>query len=521
MRMDASLQARQEMRMRLAPQIIQSIEILQLPLLELRERIEQELLENPVLEQESATLEDEEEQAQAEPEGQEESPVEPPQEGQPAEAKAEEAAAQPPEAADEVDDYDAEPVDEVTVEESGTAEQFERCDELEDYYAEFEDVGYTRRYSSEEPDEKREAFENSPAPEPTLEEHLGRQLAEQELDETVRRVCENIIANLDERGYLAYPLEEIVASMDMAVSPEQAEEALRVVQSFEPPGVGARSLEECLLLQLDPREPDYEFLRTLIREHFQDILQNRLPKVAQAMGCSLDELKAAVEKIGKLNPKPGSLFSSERPPYVVPDLRVEEVDGEFVVMLEDSWLPPLRISPFYQRKLRSGDLDPKGREYLRRKLQSAHGLISAIEQRRSTLYNVATEIVKAQREFFEKGSLYLKPLKMQEIADRAGVHVSTVSRAISDKYVQTPQGLFSLKHFFTGGLQKDDGEVESWEVVRQKLTDIVEHEDKRNPLSDQEIADRLKAQGIEIARRTVSKYRKSLGIPSSRLRKRY
>jgi len=332
-------------------------------------------------EQESATLEDEEEQAQAEPEGQEESPVEPPQEGQPAEAKAEEAAAQPPEAADEVDDYDAEPVDEVTVEESGTAEQFERCDELEDYYAEFEDVGYTRRYSSEEPDEKREAFENSPAPEPTLEEHLGRQLAEQELDETVRRVCENIIANLDERGYLAYPLEEIVASMDMAVSPEQAEEALRVVQSFEPPGVGARSLEECLLLQLDPREPDYEFLRTLIREHFQDILQNRLPKVAQAMGCSLDELKAAVEKIGKLNPKPGSLFSSERPPYVVPDLRVEEVDGEFVVMLEDSWLPPLRISPFYQRKLRSGDLDPKGREYLRRKLQSAHGLISAIEHR--------------------------------------------------------------------------------------------------------------------------------------------
>jgi len=496
MRMEASLQARQEMRMRLAPQIIQSIEILQLPLLELRRRIDQELLENPLLEQAEPEEEQEQQEEQAEP-------------------------AETPEAESPVETPREETVDDVTVDETREEEQFERLDELTDYYGEFEGETSYRRYSSEEADAKLEAFENSPAPDPTLQEHLSSQLALQELDPPVRRACENIIANLDSRGYLAYPLEEIVASMDISVTEEQAQQALQVVQSFEPPGVAARSLEECLILQLDEREPDYQFLRTLISEHFEDILQNRYPKVAQALGCSMRELKAAVEKVGKLNPIPGALFETPAAPHVIPDLRVEEVDGEYVIMLEDSWLPTLRISAYYARRLQNKNLEPKVRDYLRSKLQSAHGLISAIEQRRSTLYNVASEIVKAQRDFFEKGSMHLKPLKMQQVADRAGVHVSTVSRAISDKYVQTPHGMYSLKHFFTGGLEKEDGEVESWEVVRQKLLNIVEHEDKSHPLSDQEIADKLKEQGIDIARRTVSKYRKSLRIPSSRLRREY
>jgi len=192
-----------------------------------------------------------------------------------------------------------------------------------------------------------------------------------------------------------------------------------------------------------------------------------------------------------------------------------------VVMLENTWLPSLRICAYYARRLKRKDLDAKTREYLRKKLQSAQGLISAIEQRRTTLQSVATDIVNAQRGFFDRGEMHLKPLKMQEVADRVGVHVSTVSRAISDKYAETPHGIYSLKHFFTGGVQKDDGEMESWEVVRQKLEDIIANEDKSNPLSDQDIADELGKRGIDIARRTVSKYRKTLNIPSSRLRKEY
>jgi RNA polymerase sigma-54 factor len=309
--------------------------------------------------------------------------------------------------------------------------------------------------------------------------------------------------------------------MDTQVTLPQAEEALRVVQSLEPPGVGARTLQECLLLQLDKRQADYEFLRKLITEHFDDVLRNRYPQVAKAMECSIDELKEAVEKIGKLNPIPGTLFPESAPPHVIPDLRVDDVDGEFVVTLEDSWLPSLRICAYYAERLQRKDLDQKTREYLQKKLQSAQGLIAAIEQRRSTVYNVATEIMKVQKSFIEKGDMYLAPLKMQDVADKVGVHVSTVSRAISEKYVQTPQGIYSLKHFFTGGVAKQDGEVESWEVVRQKLQQIIDTEDKSNPLNDEDIAAELKKQGIDIARRTVTKYRKGLKIPSSRMRKQY
>jgi RNA polymerase sigma-54 factor len=490
MRMEASLRAQQEMRMRLAPQIIQSIEILQLPLFELRQRIDQELLENPVLEQ---ALSEEEAESKEESEL-EASTVEAPSE---------------------------ESVDDVTVDEEHDEEQFERLEDLTDYYSEFNETGPSRRYSSGERDPKQEAFENSPAPDPTLQEHLEVQLGYEDIDAPTREACRNIIANLDDRGYLAYPLAEITASMDSEISEEQAQEALRIVQSFEPPGVGARDMEECLLLQLDAREPDYEFLRRLIHGHFDDILQNRYPKVAQAMGCSVEELKVAVEKITRLNPIPGALFGHSAAPHVLPDVRVEEVDGEWTVILEDSWLPSLGISSYYARRLSRKDVDPKVRDYLREKFHGARGLISAIEQRRSTLYRVASDIVERQREFFEQGGMHLKPLKMQEVADRVGVHVSTVSRAISDKYAQTPHGIYSLKHFFTGGVQKEDGDMESWEVVRQKLLDIVENEDKKNPLSDEAIAEKLQQQGIDIARRTVSKYRKNLDVPSSRLRKEY
>ena len=503
MRLEASLHMRHEMRMRLAPQIIQSIEILQLPLIELRARIDEELLENALLEQADAPERTEAEDAEdASEDRAEEQP-----------RTAEEAPAEP---------VAEEAVPEVTADSSANKdEQMQRLDDLTRYYDDFGEGGYRPTRPSGERDAKMEAFENSPGPDITLAEHLTRQLAYIEIDAETRPICENIIANLDGRGYLVGTLEEIIAPMGKQVGVAQAENALAVVQGLEPPGVAARSLEECLVLQLDPREKGYVFLSNLITGHFDDIIHNRYPKVAHAMGCAVHELTAAVEKIGALNPNPGSLFEVKAVPHVMPDLGIEEVDGEYTVILNNTWLPPLRISAYYARRLQETDLDPKTREYMQKKLQSAQGLIAAIEQRRTTVFRVATEIVKAQKDFFDKGGMHLKPLKMQDVADKVGVHVSTVSRAISDKYAQTPRGIFSLKYFFTGGLTKQDGEEESWEVVRQKLLNIVAHEDKTNPMSDEHLAGELTRQGIEIARRTVSKYRKTLGIPSSRQRKQY
>ncbi|NLW50036.1 MAG: RNA polymerase factor sigma-54 [Candidatus Brocadiaceae bacterium] len=490
MRLEASLQARQEMRLKLAPQIIQSIEILQLPLLELRERIDQELLENPLLE--VAGPED-----AADGEAPEDGPVEDLEVVEPLQ---EEPETEPEPLEDE--DYDA--VEEIIRQAEGEATE----------------LG-VRGSPADDEDGKRAAIENSPAPEITLADHLQSQITYLDLAPEVLAACENIIANLDWRGYLEYPLEEIVESMDEPVDIELARQALRVVQGLEPPGVGARTLEECLLLQLDEHAPDYPLLRQLISEHFQDILKNRYPGIVRALGCTMEELKHAIDQIGALNPMPGALFGEQTAPHVVPDLRVELVDGEYRVMLEDADLPPLRIAAYYARRLQREDLDARTQAYLKDKLQGARWLIDAIQQRRSTIYNIASAIVEEQKAFFDKGPMALKPLRMQEIADRVGVHVSTVSRALAGKHVQTPRGVFSLKHFFTGGVEKNDGEVESWEVVRQKLLQIIENEDKTNPLSDDQVAAQLAAQGIEIARRTVSKYRKVLGIPSSRRRKEY
>ncbi|MCD6415949.1 MAG: RNA polymerase factor sigma-54 [Planctomycetes bacterium] len=483
MRLQASLQLRQEMRLKLAPQIIQSIEILQLPLMELQERIGEELLENPMLEVGSS------EEDQSPPEG------EAGEDNQAAEP-AQEDAQSPLEA----EDYDA----------------------LEALIqpAEYDTYGTQTRFG-EGKDAKLSALENSPAPDISLEEHLKRQLAYLGLESPIQDICENIVANLDWRGYLEYSLEEIVDSMEMDVTPEQSQEALRIVQGLEPLGVGARDMKESLLLQLNPEDGDYGILKSIIEEHFEDIVRNQYPKVSKALGCTIMELKACVEKLARLNPIPGALFEERPAPHVIPDLRVELVEGKFRVVLEDSNLPSLSICSYYARRLRRDDLDPRTRQYLKEKLQGARWLIDAIQQRRSTIYDIASAIVEVQHDFLQSGQMHLRPLKMQEIADKVGVHVSTVSRAISGKYVQTPQGIYSLKHFFTGGFRKENGETESWEVVRRKLQDAVENEDKSNPLSDQQLAEALAGEGVAIARRTVSKYRKMLNIPSSRNRRQY
>lgn len=465
MKLEASLQPQLQQKLKLAPQIIQSIEILQLPLLALVEHVQMELEENPVLEE------------------------------------------LPP------------------VEKSAAEETREEDKGLIDILPEtWHD--YTRPRSKalrqEESDLKQQALENTASKPISFHEYLLGQLSLMEIPEELREACELIISCIDDKGYLTCPLEEAIQGATRSVNVEEAQMALMLVQSLEPPGVGARTLEECLILQLDPRLEDYDLLKELITHHLKDIEMKRYPQLAKGMNKDIETIKRAVDFIRTLNPRPGSLFSTEPIAYVVPDVRVEYVDGRYEVILnENSALPRLTISPIYREHFHQKGLDAQTRQFLQKKIESARWLIDAIEQRRSTLYKVTTKLVELQKDFLEEGITGLKPLRMQEVADQLGIHVSTVSRAISGKHIQTPRGVFEMKFFFTGGFESTQGPTASWAAMRQKLAEIVAKEDKSNPLSDEEIAAILRSQGINIARRTVTKYRKSIKIPSSRRRRQY
>jgi RNA polymerase sigma-54 factor len=317
-------------------------------------------------------------------------------------------------------------------------------------------------------------------------------------------------------------LEDVARSFGNGVTVEQVSEALQLIQGLDPPGVGARDPRECLLLQITPDTPHGDVVRAIVSNHLEDVSQNRLPVIQRKTGYSIEQIKQAIETLKTLNPKPGGNFNSETIPYVVPDLIVEQNDeGEYRVRLQDDYVPHLHISRMYQRLLRDRAADPKTREFIQRKIQAARWLIDAIEQRRDTILRVAQAIIDHQKEFLDKGPEYIHPLKMQEIADRVSRHVTTVSRAVDDKWIQTTRGIFTLKRFFGGGTKTDKGEDVAWEIVQQKLHEVIEHEDKSNPLSDDEIVKKLGEQGFHIARRTVTKYRKKMGIPSSRQRKQF
>jgi RNA polymerase sigma-54 factor len=299
-----------------------------------------------------------------------------------------------------------------------------------------------------------------------------------------------------------------------------AEEALRVVQRLDPPGVGARTLKECLTLQLIPGMPFYDELKKLIENHLEDLENNRLPQISKKTGMSIEKIQEVWHELRKLKPKPGADFTATTAPSVTPDVFVERNDeGKYQVRLEDGQLPSLYISPTYRKLLRDEHTDAATREYIKRKVNSAQWLIESIEQRRSTLTRVSQAIVDHQTKFLEDGPDHIEPLKMQQIADKVGVHVTTVSRAVDDKWIQTPRGIFPLKRFFVGGTTTADGEELAWDRVRIKLQEIVDNEDKKSPLSDDAIVEELAKAGIDVARRTVTKYRKAMSIPSSRGRR--
>lgn len=502
MRLDTSLSQRMEQKMILAPRMIQSMEILQLPVMALQERIEHELQENPVLELKEPGAEMEgETQAGAENEI-EETPPEP---------------AEP-----EVTDA-GNPEKELVIDDKGDNEQdFDRLLAINEEWADHfnEETRPSSNRIDEEGDKKHDAMVNMASRPQSLQDYLNDQLAFIECEAQEVELIRYLISHIDDRGYLATPLDEVARGLEGAVSVEALEKALSRIQKLDPPGVGARDYKECLLLQLTPETPHREVVRVLILNHLEDIQHNRLPVIQKKTGYDLETIQAAIEVLKHLNPKPGSQFTAENIPYVVPDIAVERTEaGDYEVKLLDDWTPPLYISPRYIQLYRDKAADPKAKEFLKRKIQSAQWLIEAIEQRRNTLSKVTRAIIQHQRAFLDKGPEHIEPLKMQQIADQVGVHVTTVSRAVDDKWVQTPRGIFPLKRFFGGGTHTASGEEVAWETIKQKLLEIVGNEDKSNPLSDEDLVTKLQEAGYPVARRTVTKYRKMLGIQSSRQRK--
>jgi RNA polymerase sigma-54 factor len=513
MQLNTNLSQKQELKLIIAPRMIQSMEILQLPVMALQERIEHELQENPVLElKEGGTETEEAETTDKEAETPAEPEVAPAEEYDPAN----------------------DPQQELVIDEKGgNEEDFDRLAALTEDWAEHfnEETRPSSNRVDEETDRKHDAMANMVARPHSLQDYLNDQVGYIEIDSTKLELVRYLISHIDDRGYLgyyddsvhgyvSYTLEELAEGLGGAVSVEQLAEALTFVQQLDPPGVGAREYKECLLLQLTPETPYRDVVRALIQNHLEDIQHNRLPIIQKKTGFDLKAIQEAIEVLKHLNPKPGARFHSDNIPYVIPDILVDRTEeGDYEVKLVDDWTPNIYISRRYFDMLRDKHSDEKAREFLQRKIQSAKWLIDAIEQRRSTLIKVTRAIIHHQKAFLDKGPEHIEPLKMQQIADQVGVHVTTVSRAVDDKWVQTPRGIFPLKRFFGGGTRTESGEEVAWETIKQKLMEIVGNEDKSNPLSDEDLVNKLAEAGYPVARRTVTKYRKMLNIQSSRQRK--
>ncbi len=471
--------------------MIQSMEILQLPLMALQERIEQELSENPLLEMlESET----------------ESSEEPTEQGENPDA--------PSESEQEL----------VVDEKEDNVEDFERLDELDRELPDFFDESPRRSANqiSDDADRRQDQFANIEARPESLHDYLLHQLGELDLEPQEREIAERIISCLDAQdgGYFRTSLEDLLPPQTDRSLLKVARQALGIVQSLDPPGIAARDLRECLLLQLSRDMPLFEELRTIITNHLEDLRDNRLPAIKRKTGYSIERIQETWDELRKLNPKPGANFIDAHVPTVTPDVLVEKGDdGKYHVIVDEYRTPQLRISQYYHNRLANGTATDDERDYIRRKLNAAQWLIDSIEQRRNTLVKVAQAIVDYQQRFLDEGPEFIEPLKMQQIANQVGFHVTTISRAVDDKWIQTPRGIMPLRRFFVGGTQSDDGEEVAWDTIRIKLQEVVDQEDKSNPFSDEDLVKQLQQRGLKVARRTITKYRQKMGIPGSRQRR--
>lgn len=480
-----ALEIRQQLKLSqqlvMTPQLQQAIKLLQLSRMELVELVQQELEENPVLE-EGAEAAQEQETAEAGTEANEE----------------------PAAASEEIKEVE------------GGDEGLNDIDWQT--YLEGYNLGGTVADSYED-DEDRPSYENLLTKKSSLADHLMWQLGLTRMTEHQRLIGAEIIGNIDDDGYLTASLEEIAPAC--SATPEDVEKVLREVQSFDPPGVAARSLQECLLLQVRQLDMGGSLVETILSEHVGELENRKFQAIAKALGTSLDEVLAAAKVISQLDPKPGMPFGQDDIHYITPDIFVYKISEEYIVVLNDEGLPNLRINAFYRNALSgAASVDAKAGEYIQEKMRGAVWLIKSIHQRQRTIYKVTKSIVKFQREFFDHGIEHLKPLVLRDVAEDIEMHESTISRVTTNKYVQTPQGLFELKYFFNSGINTTEGDAVASESVKSKIREIVAGENPKKPFSDQKIVEILKRSGIDIARRTVTKYREMLGIGSSTERKR-
>lgn len=364
-------------------------------------------------------------------------------------------------------------------------------------------------------------FEKLFSHEISLQEYLISQLGLLSVSEQEYRIARYLIGNVDSAGYLTVTPAE--AAADLKTEESLCGKVLQVIQGFDPPGVCATNLCECLLLQLKMKGLNDPLLIDLVKNHLENIAAGKMNRVAQCLNISINQVQELADVIKSLNPKPGASFGGdEEIRYIVPDVIIERLDDEYVILVNDGHVPRLTINHTYSSILnKNSNVDEETRDFVENKLNQAVWLIRSIEQRRSTIYQVTENLVKMQREFFDQGIKHLKPLTLKQVAEKVGVHESTVSRATSNKYLQTPHGIFEFKFFFTSGLTTDQGDSASSESIKRSLQEIIKGEESTKPYSDQKLADIMKSRGINIARRTVTKYREELGIPNTGLRRRY
>jgi RNA polymerase sigma-54 factor len=485
--LNQSTQLRQELKIN--PRLYQAMDLLYMPLLDLQQHLKQELLNNPFLELVEPEEDEEEETTEAE--------------------QAAETVTEEPAQKDEID--------------------------WEEILLEGFDAGGRR-----EEHEEKEYYEPVTAQSRDLSDHLSEQIALLELTPREAMLAEEFVGNVNDEGYLDCSVQEIVDGINAEIARltelpdsnadgkplpfytiEEGEAMLARIQDLEPPGVGARDLRECLLLQLRQAGLEQSVPYRLVRDCYDELINHRWSEISKRFGISQTDVQRAADEIAKLDPKPGLIYSSANDNYITPDLVVDKIDGAYHIFLNDANLPRLKLSRAYQEIARDKKkFDGENKEFISNKLNSANWMIQAIEQRRQTMLKVMNYIVERQREFFEKGVQFLKPLTLREVAEVINMHESTVSRVTNEKYVQTPRGVLPLKFFFSSGLSTSGGEDVSARGIKAQIQKLVDEEDAKHPLTDQAIVNILKDTGVQIARRTVAKYRDQLGVLSARMRKR-
>lgn len=380
----------------------------------------------------------------------------------------------------------------------------------------YDDISY-KSYSKVT--EQKQTFESYTSKKMSLKTHLLNQLGLTFSKDWEKEIGEHIIECLDKKGYLITTVEDI--SKELGYSEKKVEKVLKTIQNFDPVGIAARDLKECLKIQLEDKGIIDKKVYSVVDEHIDNLACNRIQDISKDLNVDIPKVQEICDVIRMLEPKPsrGFVLETDNIRYITPDVTIKKVDGEYIILVNDSNVPSLHINSYYKKMLNQVK-DKDTSKFLSDKFNSSMWLMKSIEQRRQTMYNVTTSILKFQREFFDKGTKYLKPLVLKDVSEDIDVHESTVSRATNGKYVQTPRGLFELKYFFTSGVQKGDEGVSSTSI-KSTIKDLIETENRKKPLSDQKIADKLKEKNIKISRRTVAKYRDEVGIPSSSIRRRY